>query len=159
MRFAYYYEDYNNNVGLAVDEEDFDEEWTNLDMSSRVKVPGDIIDPMPHAKLVDSAIDVDGDPNADSDILNDTIAQQTHRNELRAGSQYHIPRDTKFWGPSQVSLPKDSIWGSPNSHSFDPAKPDDKKYTYNYDIADASNTFVYVIHDQGVWTDHVVSSL
>ncbi|KAF1994463.1 hypothetical protein P154DRAFT_567311 [Amniculicola lignicola CBS 123094] len=151
VRFAYYYEEYNNNVGTSMDEDDVDEEWVDLDSDARGKEPD--MDAMPHAKLAETVLDVDGDLDTDTDLFNDTIPQQTHRNEPRV-NQFHIPRETEFWSPSQVSLPKDSVWGSPGSNSFDPANPNDEKYTYNYDIADASDTYVYVIHDEGVWTAH-----
>jgi hypothetical protein len=85
VRFAYYYEEYNNNVGTSVDDEGAEEEWVDLDSSPSGKVLDDIIDAVPHAKLVN--ID---DLDTDADLLNDTIAQQTHRNELRA-NQYHVP--------------------------------------------------------------------
>ncbi|KAF2686136.1 hypothetical protein K458DRAFT_208691 [Lentithecium fluviatile CBS 122367] len=149
VRFAYYYEEYKNNVGTSVVDEGFEEEWVDLDSSPGGKVPDDIIDAGPHAKLVN----IDG-LDTDADLLNDTMAQQTHRNELRA-DRFHIPRETEFWGPSQVSLPKDSIWRSPGSNSFDPAAPNNEKYMYNYDIADASDTYVYIIHDNGFWQDHI----
>jgi hypothetical protein len=136
-----------------VDEEAMDEEWVDPDGSPGGKVPDDVLDAVPLAKLVDSLVDSNVD--TDTDLLNDTIAQQTHRNELR--DQFHIPRDTEFWSPSQVSLPKDKIWGSPGSNSFNPGAPNNERYTYNYDIADASDTYVYVIHDEGVWGSHIVS--
>lgn len=140
-----------------MDEEDADtEEWVDPDRSPAGKVSDDIIDQVPHAKLVDSLVDLDGELDADAELLNDTISQQMHWNELRQ-NQNHIPRETEFWGPSQVSLPKDSIWGSPGSNSFDPAAPNDQKYTYNYDVADASDTYVYIIHDEGLWSSHSVS--
>lgn len=139
-------------------DEEASEEWDPLlhkDSTGPVP-PDDMLNVAPHAKLVDALVrDVDLDD--DTELVNDTIAYQTHWNERRA-NQFHIPRDTAYWGPSQVSLPKDSIWGAPGSSSFDPAKPNNEKYTYNYDIADASDTYVYVLHEEGVWQSHVVSS-
>jgi hypothetical protein len=141
-----------------VDERDVDDEWVALDSPPRDKVAADFIDTMPHAKLVDPVIDVDGDLDTENVLLNDTMAQRTHRNELRV-EQYYIPRESEFWSTSQVSLPKGSTWGSPGSNSFDPAKPNDERYTYNYDIADASDTYVYAMRDYGIWGNHVVSLL
>lgn len=153
VRFAYYYEEYNNNVGTSVYEEDGEEEGKDPDTFYPARVPDSVM--VPHSRLTDSLVDVGADLDTDVDPLNDTIVQQTHWNELRA-DQFHIPRETEFWSASQVSLPKDSIWGSPGSNSFDPTKPDDKRYTYNYDIADASDTYVYVLNEDGVWNNHQV---
>lgn len=86
--------------------------------------------------------DLDTDPSS----LNESLRFQ----------QYHVPRDTPFWSPSQVSLPKGSPWGSPGSSSFDPKNPNGNKYTYNYDIANARDTYVYMINEEGVWEDHNV---
>lgn len=138
-----------------MDEEGTDEEWVDPNNSPNGKILDDI-NAVPRAALVDLLVDVNGDLDAENDALNDTTHQTSNWKERRA-DQFHIPRETEFWGPSQVSLPKGSIWGSPGSNSFDPAAPDDQKYTYNYDIADASDTYVYVIHDDGVWNSHTVS--
>ena len=137
-----------------MDEEEYDEEWVDSKNPLGSSLSDDI-DAVPRA-AVDLLVDIHADGDADSDLLNDTIRQKSHRNDPRA-EQFYIPRETEFWGPSQVSLPKGSIWGSPGSNSFDPAAPNDQRYTYNYDIADASDTYVYVIHDEGVWTSHQVS--
>ncbi|KAB8067043.1 peptidase S8/S53 domain-containing protein [Aspergillus leporis] len=75
-------------------------------------------------------------------------------NESLRFEQYHVRRDTPFWGPSQVSLPKGSIWGSPGSSSFDPNNPNGDKFTYNYDVASALDTYVYMINEEGVWEHH-----
>ncbi|KAF2828939.1 hypothetical protein CC86DRAFT_317913 [Ophiobolus disseminans] len=156
VRFAYYYEEYNNNVGIATKDDD----WVSPDDHPHDNAPGDIIDAVTYAKLANSHVDADGEVHANSDLLNDTTTQKTHRNELREdplssrSSENYYSRESSDWSPSQVSLPKDTVWGSPDSYSYNPDGLDGEVYRYNYDTADASDTYVYVIHEAGVWLNH-----
>lgn len=101
--------------------------------------------------------DLAPDLDTDSSSLNDTLGSESSHDKRQA--QFHVPRDTPFWGPSQVSLPKDSSWGSKGSSSFDPENPNGDTYTYNYDVASAQDTYVYMINDEGIWNDHIVCTL
>lgn len=97
------------------------------------------------------------DPELDTEPipLNDTFQGELghhKRQESSPGS-----RDTQYWSPSQVSLPKGSVWGGPRSRSFKPATPNaGLKYTFHYDPTDAAGQYVYMIGEKGIWTEHAV---
>jgi hypothetical protein len=68
----------------------------------------------------------------------------------------HVDRSTPFWAASQVSLPMGKKWRALDSMSFDPAGP---TFIYHYDSAKEADTYVYMIHEGGIWEDHDVCSL
>lgn len=100
--------------------------------------------------------DVDPDLKSDPSTLNDTLWFESRHDKRQ--TSYHASRDTPFWSASQVSLPKGKIWGSPGSASFDPRKTNGETFTYNYDTANAQDTYVYMINEHGIYNSHEVSS-
>lgn len=151
---AYYYEESNYNIGapFTLEEEEEEEESLYWD-----------IPPYPKAPLAPSKLDnrvSDKLPNglepeliASPSTLNETLQFEPRRNKRQ--EQNHVSRDTPFWSASQVSLPKDSIWGAPGSKSFNPKK-DKGKFSYHYDSADASDTYVYMLGERGIYNGHEV---
>ncbi|XXG95201.1 hypothetical protein Hte_001461 [Hypoxylon texense] len=129
--YAYYYEEWNQNVGY---EDDLDEEFHENDESLF-----DIAGPL-------------GDPEDLLTALNDTMQQEgailLHDLKKRDKS---VSRSS-YWPPSQVSLPKGKVWQAADSQSLDPntAEP----FLFNYDSAAGSGQYVYVIRENGIWVNH-----
>lgn len=130
--YAYYYEEWNNNIGY---EDEGDEEDESL-----YDIPRPLDDP---EDLLTS--------------LNDTILQEgaillsNFKKRDRATSR------STYWSPSQVSVPKGKVWQTADSESLEPntAEP----FLFNYDSTAGSGQYVYVIREDGIWVKHDVSSL
>ncbi|KAJ6149090.1 Killer toxin subunits alpha/beta 6 [Penicillium samsonianum] len=149
VSYAYYYEERNYNIGESFSLEDEFRDW---DLPSRSEAPAAAGKPHDGMSSDDLLEDFEPDLDTEPSSLNDTLRFESRHDKRQ--TQFHVPRDTPFWGPSQVSLPKGSSWGSPGSLSFDPEKPNGDKYTYNYDVASALDTYMYALFDDGIWTDH-----
>ncbi|KAL4982035.1 hypothetical protein BDW68DRAFT_66468 [Aspergillus falconensis] len=150
VEYAYYYEERNNNIGFPLGEEDTIQDW---ELPYIPEAPAG-------ARKHDEQAE-DWGPELDTDPrpwpLNDTFQVKLGHDKRQANS--HMARRTPYWSPSQVSLPKDSTWGSPSSGSFDPATPNRlKKYAYHYDTAAADDQYVYMLFDKGIWSSHPVRS-
>lgn len=125
--YAYYYEEWNNNIGY---EDEGDEEDESL-----YDIPRPLDDP---EDLLTS--------------LNDTILQEgaillsNFKKRDRATSR------STYWSPSQVSVPKGKVWQTADSESLEPntAEP----FLFNYDSTAGSGQYVYVIREDGIWVKH-----
>lgn len=129
VSYAYYYQEYNNNV-----RPDY----------------GDATD-----------VNVDGifDFGTKKEAFLKKNHTSTDSNSLwfRADNNRVISR-SKYWPPSQVSLPKGKIWQNPGSDSVDYGSTSGEALLFNYDKRAQSDQYVYVIGEAGVWTTHDVSS-
>ncbi|KAJ5963523.1 uncharacterized protein N7479_003399 [Penicillium vulpinum] len=138
--YAYYYEETNYNTGFPFELEDTLHDW-DLPLSPEVQVD----DRMPSDEL---RATLDLDPGS----LNDTLRLEMRHDKRQADAR--VARDTPYWAASQVSLPKGSVWGAPGSESYFPQAADGNKYRYNYDSASPADTYVYMLHDKGIWNTH-----
>lgn len=150
VAYAYYYEETNYNNGFPFDEEDSLQDW-DLPLSPEGLRTAESDVRMPSDELQAT---FDPEPDTHPGSLNDTF-QLKMRHDKRQ-TDFRASRDTAFWAASQVSLPKGSFWGSRDSDSYIPNAADGKKYRYNYDSATAKDTYVYMLHDMGIWNSHPV---
>ncbi|KAF9894400.1 hypothetical protein FE257_007903 [Aspergillus nanangensis] len=137
VAYAYYYEEanYNNGAPLGLSHASQDG-----DLPLALEEPDD--------RMLSDELEWDTDPAP----LNDTLGLEMRHDKRQ--TNFRVTRKTPFWAASQVSLPKGSAWRSPGSESYNPNEPNGDIYTYNYDVATAVNTYVYMLGEWGIWKDH-----
>ncbi|KOS36475.1 hypothetical protein ACN38_g12783 [Penicillium nordicum] len=125
VEYAYYYEETNYNTGFPFEEEETPQDW-NLPLSP----------------------DHSDELREKFDTLNDTM----QHDKRQTGSS--MSRNTPFWAQSQVSLAKDDVWLAPGGDSYFPKASNGDVYRYTYDSVSATDTYVYMLHEKGIWNSH-----
>ncbi|KAJ6118862.1 Killer toxin subunits alpha/beta 6 [Penicillium samsonianum] len=140
VSYAYYYEERNYRLGFPFTRQG---ELKDRALPSHPEAP--VSAGRPDELLEDFDPELDTDPSP----LNDTLRVELRRDKRQTG--FHVTRNTPYWSPSQVSLPRDKKWRSQDSGSYD---YNSAGWTYNYDSATAVDTYVYMVHEGGIWPDH-----
>ncbi|KAI1771426.1 pectin lyase-like protein [Hypoxylon cercidicola] len=129
--YAYYYEEWNKNVGFDGD--------TNEEVHESDESLFDIAKPLDdHEDLLTAT---NGTIQPEGPILPHNLKKRAHS----------VSRSS-YWPPSQVSLPKGKVWQAADSQSLDPntAEP----FLFHYDDAAGAGQYVYVIGEEGIWVSH-----
>jgi hypothetical protein len=74
-----------------------------------------------HSKAPGSASEkllnkINSEPNTDPSPLNGTVRVELPGDKRQ--ENFHLTRNTPYWGPSQVSMPKNRIWRTEESGSM-----------------------------------------
>ncbi|CEL01964.1 hypothetical protein ASPCAL01540 [Aspergillus calidoustus] len=122
--YAYYYEQRNHKMGLPFTAAG-KRKPQDRHLFSRSKAPSSASE-----KLLNK---INSEPNTDPSPLNGTVRVELPGDKRQ--ENFHLTRNTPYWGPSQVSMPKN------------------RAYSYHYDSVDAKDTYVYLTFEGGIWED------
>lgn len=165
MSSVYYYEEYNANVGPLPDDEDPGDDGSEEIFETSEDVSG-------LEDTFDSAMDLVFPPRQDSDALDyddkvpiapeiivPDIQNATDELRLARGEvglldkRAVVTQSSVYWDLPMDSLPRGSIYqGTADSFVNGP-----NPWKYSYDDTAGSGQFVYLINEEGIWTNHDVS--
>ncbi|RKK65885.1 hypothetical protein BFJ69_g15895 [Fusarium oxysporum] len=70
----------------------------------------------------------------------------------QGGQDLTVPRRSKSWAPSQITLPKGKAWKDPNGIEYNPLQTD--PYLISSESELGSGQYVYVVGEEAINTDH-----